>query len=1014
MSSTGAVCSKGNTEEEHSGEEAVRQRAPPAVDVLGDNPQAAQNVAGESPRYALQPVAAAPRPVPPFTYSTSVPLPESHSSTFLRMENTPPTNFPETLPISGSSEDNKSENISAAESVVGVSTSLPTSFNEDCSSSAEIQKVSPPPCPPLTSDSQIDSTVQEVHYGSQTDKDEGHSNIQTKQIPPPKEGVGLEDIMGTKKLEYKPETATNIKLHEKEHKGKITLLESQSQIGFTASCSPVPQSSFDTTEHGPMELSDGNENQSSHTTLPAAAEQTCSQQDSKSSVLPSNFSDDSKNIQTDISKTKLGNKGISNDTREIQKANSLQSIRMFEHVKDLAHICHKDTHSTETLDTPKTGELLPGLYTSENRGSVSGSTPGRDNRNIQSCKLHEGGQVESSTRKGHPDTGIFCTSTQASSSKPSAASSQFDTSLVVPLPVEQFATTDKSDQVLTTETPLTAELVHSTDTQEIVVVRGDTHISGCWSNLHLNQSYLLREDGSVCEAAILNEISSELSTREPKLYEEGIQAVLHSQPVEVYEFCGLVEEVAEETVCASSSAQIHHSPGYEVNLFNALLENPDDYADKEDLTLHFEPSIHAVNEGDAVIITQQPLPTSHDVNQVKPCSNSNSYNLSMKNAVEEHLTPGVNQAVETENASEASVEQTQACQQIIKPCAQISVAYQNQTEVSETPAIQSVLLKQEVEARADVISLISPVVTGEDMGLEPSVNVVVHLSNLENQTPIENISASKPDLTPTQRILSVTASTEKKPGVFPITLSSSITNPNLVLLKRGETPLLKQPPSLLKQVSKQQNVAGKLVNAHNSWSGTMSKECLPQTVSTAGSSCASVPLSSPQDQMQCSVETFSADADLYVNVHPRTLSSSISPQLEQTTSSTSRRDNCFSVTETSITESDLLSQDVIVPTDATQSSVPNKIYMLTASVDGEGTVTPSRSPNDPVSQPESFYMEDDSEDMEQDEPMGELEAQETMSGQVSSPEEASDEEPDPDKTESEMNTPSLPHKVICS
>lgn len=1008
----------------------MRQRAPPAVDVLGDNPQAAQNVAGESPRYALQPVAAAPRPVPPFTYPTSVPLPESHTSTFLRMENTPPTNFPETLPISGSSEDNKSEDISAAESVVGVSTSLPTSFNEDCSSSADIQKVSSPLCPPLTSDSQIDSTVQEVHYGSQTDKDEGRSNIQTKQIPPPKEGLGLEDIMCTKKkkfvtLEYKPETATNIKLHEKEHKGKSTLLESQSQICLTASTSPVPQSSFDTAEHGSVELSDGNENQSSHTTLPAAAEQTCSHQDSKSSVLPSHFSDDSKNIQTDISKTKLENKGISNDTREIQKANSLQSIQMFEHVKDLAHICHKDSHSTETLDTPKTGELLPGLYTSENRGSVSGSTPGRDNRNIQSCKLHEGEQVESSTRKGHPDTAIFCTSTQASSSKPSAASPQFDTSLVVPLPVEEFATTDKSDQVLTTETPLTAELVHSTDTQEIVVVRGDTQISGCWSNLHLNQSYLLREDGSVCEAAILNEISSELSTREPKLYEEGIQAVLHSQPVEVYEFCGLVEEVAEETVCASTSAQIHHSPGYEVNLFNALLENPDDYTDKGDLGLHFEPSIHAVNEGDAVIITQQPLPTSHDVNQVQPCSNSNSHNLSMKNAVEEHLTPGVNQAVERENSSEAclvedaaetpgsfTVQQTQVSQQIIKPCAQISVASQNQTEVSETPAIQSVLLKQEAEARAGVISLISPVVTGVDMGLEPSVNVVVHLSDLENQTPIENISASKPGLTPTQRILSVTASTETKPGVFPITLSSSVTNPNLVLLKQGETPLLKQPPSLLKQVSKQQNVAGKLANAHNSWSGTMSKECLPQTVSAAGSSCASVPLSSQQDQIQCSVETSSVDADLYGDVQPRTLSSNISPQLEQTTSSTSRCDNCFSVTETSITESDLLSQDVIVPTDATQSSVPNKIYMLTASVDGEGTVTASRSPNDPVSQPESFYMEDDSEDMEQDEPMGELEAQEAMSGQVSSPEEASDEEPDPDKTESEMNTPSLPHKVI--
>ncbi|KAL6475282.1 hypothetical protein MHYP_G00163220 [Metynnis hypsauchen] len=55
---TGAVCSRGSPEEGRLGEEVVQQRTPPAVAVLGGIPVATQNVAGP-PQHALQPVAAA-------------------------------------------------------------------------------------------------------------------------------------------------------------------------------------------------------------------------------------------------------------------------------------------------------------------------------------------------------------------------------------------------------------------------------------------------------------------------------------------------------------------------------------------------------------------------------------------------------------------------------------------------------------------------------------------------------------------------------------------------------------------------------------------------------------------------------------------------------------------------------------------------------------------------------------------------------------------------------------------
>lgn len=1002
----------------------MRQHTSPAVDVLGGNPQAAQNVAGESPRHAPQPVAAAPRPVPLFPNPSTVPLPES--STFPGVESAPPTTLPEAPPVSGISKEVLTE-----ESAAEVARSLPSSLNEDCNTSAEMQRLPAPLCPPLTP--HFDSTVQELQYRSQTCKQKSHSNSPTNQIQPPREGAGLVVIRGTKEketvtLEYK-ETGTNMELGGKEHTDGNILPQPQSQICFTASSSSVSQSSVGSVEHfdrDPLVQA----NQGSHISASGAAEQAGGHQDSKLSTLPL-FSDDSREItQVGLSKTQPKIiKEISVDAGEIQKENSLESVEALEHVEALVET---QPHSAEILETPKASELLPGLYSSPaEESSVSNSNEGNNPL--------EGEQVESDTREEQTDTTTSSSdftmlpensSLQGSSSMPSTESPLCDSAVVV---------SQASDQVPTTEASLIAELVHSTEAQEIVVVREEAHISGDWSNMHLNQSYLLqREDGSVCEAAIVNELNSE-----PKLYEGSVQAdmELDSQPVEVYEFCSLVEEVAEETVCATSSAQMPPSPGYEVNLFNALLENSDEYIVKEDIV----PSIHTVNESDTIIISQQPLSSSSDVTQIQACADGNSHMLSIQNAgvaaVGQHLVLDGNQVVEVAHSSEVclvevaalasdsfTVEQTNTSAQIQTHCSEVSLAESEQTEVSDSAVIQIVPPKQEAEAAAGSLSLSSPVVTvtvtGVGVGMQSPAVVSVHASHVGNQpslnqtTGVTVVSATKPEVcvsscegtketlalteTSSQSIQNVVVSTETKPEAYCITGSSGLINPKLLILKQGETPLLKHPPSLLAQVSKQLSVAGKLANAHSSCSGTVSEECLPQTISAADSLCASVALSSHKDQTQCSVnKTLVAAA--HIKVQQPTASRDICLQLDQMTSTS--KSEALSVTKTLPNKTDPTCQDVVTPTDATPPATPHALDIHMASVEKECTDTASASPGLTTGQPDSLYAEEDSED----EPAGETEGQEATSGQVSSPEEGSDEEPDTDR--SEMNTPSSPHKV---
>ncbi|XP_007572801.1 helicase SRCAP isoform X2 [Poecilia formosa] len=777
------------------------------------------------------------------------------------------------------------------------------------------QRLPTPTHPPLTS--QIDSTVEEHQYGSQTIKEKSLTNSQEYQIQPPQQGPRAVVV-----TEFKPETGTNVEIT-----GENILLQPQSQICFTVASSSGSQSSIGfKVQELPVHTV-----QHSHKTLSGVAESVGSGQDSKSQLQTE---------QTDLSETKPKAVGeISHDAVETRKTNSLESVETFLHSETQPHLLSK------------AGQSAPGR-------EISVSSCGAP----EAAPQNTGDEPTDATGNMLPEF----SSLKESCSTPPAGPSLPDTSLVVSL---QAGTPHTSDQVSSTETSLIAEILRSGEAQEIVVVRD----SGDWSNVHLNQNYLLqREDGTVCQAAIVNQ----LSAGEPKLYEDDVQAgvELHSQPVEVYEFCSLVEEVAEETICVGGSGQIPHSPGYEVNLFNALLENAE-----EDL----EPSIHAVAQADTIIISQEALASPSD---------------DAHNPVGQHLVLKSNQTVEVAHGSEVclvqvaavtsdsfAIEEADVTTQTGTHCSQTSLADLGLTQMSGSAAVQTVSPQQEA-----LLSSVGP--SGRP---EMSSAVSVRVSSTTSQTPgFAVVNAVKPEFCVssqegTRMSLSLTPSVQNVVVSTETTYSSAVINPKLLLFKPGETPLLKHPPSLQAKVSQQQNVDG----AHITLSGTVSKECLPQPVLAANSPFVSTALSVHKDQTPCSAKKTST-ATTPVKAQQ---TSSVRP-----TASTSKSE-ALTFTEASTKEADAPPQDVSAP----QPVIPQTFVMLSAAEERDETETASTNPNDSNSYPDD--AEDESEDMDQDQDEQASDIQEGELGRVSSAEEDSDDEADPDR--SEMTTPSSSHKV---
>ncbi|KAM4624625.1 uncharacterized protein srcap [Polymixia lowei] len=815
-------------------------------------------------------------------------------------------------------------------------------------------------------------------------------------------------------------------------------------------------------------------NQGSHIPMSDTVAQTGVHRTSEQPALPISLSDNSESRETDLSTTQLKIKQISNDATETQGANAMESIKIQEHVKEPIETSHKETQlpppSAEILENPKPDrQVRSGVYSCSDgeRSNSSSTADGENSDNIQrSSHLQAEEQVERSETEEHNDMDASssdlavlpeCSSPQESSAEPPTGPHLFETHLVDSRQVEQFVEAETSsapDQDPATETPLISKLVHSADTQGIVIVREEAHISGDWSEVHVNQSYLLqREDGSVCEAAVINEISSEHSAGEPKLYADSIQSDIEidSQPVEVYEICGLVEEVAEETICVSNSAQMPHSPGYEVNLFNALLDHSDEYPSKEGLHLHLESSLHTINENDNVIISQQAFPSSHNTNEMEVCPNDISHSMSMQHttvaAVEQHLVLDANQVVEVPASSEIcllqaaaapdsfTIEHTDTSAQIVASCLQADTAVSDQAEVSISPVIQMLPEKEEAEAAAGSSSVGSPmeVIAGEELGVGSSLAVSIHVSQVENQTTLKQsagvtiVNATKAEAcvsslegtkeistltdASSQNINTVAVTRETKPEASRFTPFSGVINPKLLLLKKGETSLLKHPPSLLVQVSKQQNAASMLASAHISGSGTVSEECLPQTVSATHSVYETVVVSSQRDQTPFSVNKASATAPSTKAQQPTTITPTQlwQPAPAPPMPSQSKSDKeALIETKTSMGKADPTPGNVVTAKDTTPPTNRQTLDVPSALLEGAGKAPASSSSKHPVSQDDSLCQ---NEDMEQDGPSGGAGPQEAAPGQASSPEEGSDEETEPDKAECGMDTPSSAQKV---
>lgn len=727
------------------------------MEVLGPDPHAAQNVAGESLQHAPQPVKAAPRPVPPSTQPSTVLLLDDKSSTVFNTEKSASFNLSEE--DSSAQEDRLSKSELIVERFANIAQVFSTSSSEDCDLS-EMQRHPTSYCPPLSSDLQLSNTVHELQYSSQTNEEKSPSDNQANQIEPTKEAE-IVDIQTTQEdaafvLGIKPETGVQ------EHTNKNVI--SQSPVCFQNSI---------TVCHASVEVESTTDNR--------AVEGDIAEQNSQSGILCASLFHKSESEQTDLPQTEI--------------------------------LC------SEPISTPEHGSInAEDLHQKHDEQEDTGMTHGHvidNSATLQSQNI----------------------SIQDTFTKPSSAPLLVGSDLVVSLQTQQVVeagTSCPTDPVNSTEIPLIAQIVHSSDAHEIVVVRED----GDWSGVHLNQSYLVqREDGTVCQAAIINDLSSELSA--------GETVHLDSQSVEVYQFCDLVEEVAEETVCGSSGIQIPHSPGYEVNLFNALLDNSDDFSVKEDLESHIDTTFHTIDESENVIISQQAVLSSHDANQIMACS-SDCHTVSLQNTgvatVQQHLIINASQSVANSNevclvevaavASDSfTVEPAQTSTEALSSCTQVTDQTQA-TQIQETEATTSQNLTSPLQVIAGVVHA-----DGQTL-LNPSPGVtVVSATNPEVCVSHEE-DKEVTTLASLQTIHTVVVTTATD-TICPSSLSGKI-NPKLLILKPGTSSVLKHPTSLVAQVSKERN-------AHNT--GTVSEECL----STIDVKISSVAPCSQNEQAKCSV-----------------------------------------------------------------------------------------------------------------------------------------------------------------
>ncbi|XP_064858417.1 uncharacterized protein LOC115143904 [Oncorhynchus nerka] len=450
------------------------------------------------------------------------------------------------------------------------------------------------------------------------------------------------------------------------------------------------------------------------------------------------------------------------------------------------------------------------------------------------------------------------------------------------------------------ETPLVSELVLSADAQGAVFHGGETSLE-LPEEVQVDQCVLLEEHLVSGDTAVI-ELTSEYSDREPKSFIEGTHLDIEMDPLaagefEIYSF--VEEEIAIEVVGERPSL----SPSYEVNLFTPLMEHSENCTASEGREICLLSHPQASNDNDQVIIQHRndftPRLSTQDVEMTDEGQNFEPENTTTEidNTVLEDSSEVC--VVQTVPVLDTPDGQTDTFTQAALPCLETSTAVSDNRGVSISPATclsdtQTLPGETEVRAMASTSSLVSPmdeltegvvVQSNSQHSIEVlSSPITIHLpegrkqncplkkvpvATLQNTTEPKSCVSSRegtkypqprPTLTETPvetqqdvyRTVNVTA-TEANPEASRSTLSSGIIDPKLLLLKRGDTPLLKHPPSLLLGVSRQQS--NSLVQASTSSFSCGSDtapvlECLPKAVSVA----VPMPVSSHRDQTESSVK----------------------------------------------------------------------------------------------------------------------------------------------------------------
>nr|XP_046224857.1 helicase SRCAP-like isoform X3 [Oncorhynchus gorbuscha] len=444
------------------------------------------------------------------------------------------------------------------------------------------------------------------------------------------------------------------------------------------------------------------------------------------------------------------------------------------------------------------------------------------------------------------------------------------------------------EHVTRMETPLVAAHVLSTDTQGAVMLGGETSLE-LSEEVQVNQCILPEEHDVI-------ELNSELSSGETKLFIEGTHSDIEMSQLaagefEIYSFAE--EEIATEVV----GERLSLSPSYEVNLFNPLIEHSENCTASEGQDIHLPSPPQTGNDNDQAIIQQGPLSSDHGLSEMEVCSNDFIPSLSTQDVEmtderyhleKENTTTEVDAAVVEDSSevdlvitvpgSDTTVGQADTCTQATAPCMDTSTAVSDHRGVSVSPTThlsdtQKLPGETEVGSTTSKSSLVSPmeeltevvvqstsqhsieVISSpitESKGQNCPLKVVPGVTLQSTTKPESCVSSHEgpenpqpcPTLTETpvhtqqdvDGAVNVTSTTEVKLEASRSALSSGIIDPKLLLLNRGDTPLLKHPPSLLLGLCVQQSNSLTLPSARSPSSGSDTApvvECPPKAVAAA-------------------------------------------------------------------------------------------------------------------------------------------------------------------------------------